>query len=70
MEQPHALTGGIKRRESDLQRWGMVRGFVSVGCVLVLGRVKLLRKNVFIFLCNHKECDSYLVERGSIHLNC
>lgn len=63
MEQPHALTGGVKRREGYLQRWGNGEGFVPVGRVLVLGHYKLLRKNVVLFLC-----VIYLDERGSIQL--
>lgn len=42
---------------------GNGEGFVPVGCVLVLGHYKLLRKNVVLFLC-----VIYLDERGSIQL--
>lgn len=47
VDQPHTLTGGIKRREGDLQVGGIGMGYVSVLCFSsLLGCVKLLN-----FIC-------------------
>lgn len=49
MDQPHALTGGNKWKEGDLQVGGIGMGYVSVFCFLVLGRVKLI--NFYFYVC-------------------